>query len=375
MKNFIYELIDPETKEPRYIGKTNNPSNRLKKHLNECNKVDIYTPKNKWLSYLKDKGLTPIMNIIEETENDNINELEIEYIKNYREKYPNLTNATDGGDGYDWTGRKHEVESVKRMKYNHPKRRIILQFDMKNNFIQKFDSSKELDKHPIFSRRSVVRCCKDEVYDYMGYYFRYSDEFFESANGKKITNMEEIQKILDSNQVEKIPTKRKQATIDKKEKIKEKRIKNFKPKKIYIQYDLEGNILGKYNGIMEASKLSGCHTQLISNCCKNKSYYTVNNTTFRYEGDIFDYTPYNKNIQKTSRKICKYKLNGEFVCEFDSIKMACIEAGISKNGANISRCCHKKYNQKTGKSIIVKGFTYRFSEETFKFYHTKNTGN
>ena len=61
----------------------------------------------------------------------------------------------------------------------------------------------------------------------------------------------------------------------------------------------------------------------------------------------------------------KYTLDGEFVCEFDSIKKACIAAGISENGANISRCCHKKYNEKTGKSIVVKGFTYRFSEDDF----------
>jgi hypothetical protein len=38
-----------------------------------------------------------------------------------------------------------------------------------------------------------------------------------------ITNMEEIQKILDANQVEKLPTKRKQKTIDKQVKIKEEK--------------------------------------------------------------------------------------------------------------------------------------------------------
>jgi hypothetical protein len=42
------------------------------------------------------------------------------------------------------TGRKHEEESVKRMKYNHPFRKVILQFDMNNNLIQKFEFFKRI---------------------------------------------------------------------------------------------------------------------------------------------------------------------------------------------------------------------------------------
>jgi hypothetical protein len=66
-----------------------------------------------------------------------------------------------------------------------------------------------------------------------------------------------------------------------------------------------GFLLGKYTGISEASRQTLCHPELISKCCKDKTYYTVNSTTFRYEGDIFDYYPYNKNIQVLSRKVSK----------------------------------------------------------------------
>lgn len=341
--------------------------------------VNMYQlKKNDWLKSLLDKNITPIIREIDSTTVlEDVKKLEIMYIAKYKQNGYELTNGTNGGDGchgVSWEGKKHQEISVQRMKYNHPLRKIILQFDMNNNFIQKFDSSRELDEHPIFNRRSVVRCCKDELVSFKGYYFRFSDNFFVCPIAKKITNMEEIQKILDNSQITKMTNKEEQKKLNseinkiKKEenkKIKEEKLKNKKPQKIYIHYDLEGNILGRYTGVAEASMQTGCHEWLLSNCCKNKSYYTVNGTTFRYEGDEFDYQPYNKNIQKTSRKICKYKLNGEFVCEFDSIKMACIDAGVSKTGANISRCCHKKYNQKTGKSIIVKGFTYRFFGEEF----------
>ena len=365
MKNFIYELIDPETNKPRYIGKTNNPKKRLKKHLNECTKIGVWTPKNKWLLYLKRKGLIPIINIIDETQENNINELEINYIKKYRELYDDLTNDTDGGDGYNWIGRKHEEETKRRLKFNHPSRKVIVQLDMDNNFIQKFECSREIDKNPTFSRRSVIRSCKGETESYKGYYFRFSDNFFPCELARPIKNMDEIQKILNDNNLEILPTKRRQKIIDKNIKIKEEKINNRKPQKIYIQYDLLGNILGRFVGITEASKKSFCHPNLISKCCKNKQYYTVNNTTFRYEYDVFDYEPYNKYIQVGSKKVYKYTLDGVYLQTFDSIKRAADDLeGGSKNEANISKCCNIKY-KKSGKSLIVKGFTYRFSEDLY----------
>jgi len=365
MMYYIYALIDPTDNRIRYIGKTNNIKERLKRHIKDCKKHGFWTPKNQWIKSLLEKNVKPQIQPLLETTKEDVNKYEIEYIKKYRELIPDLTNDTDGGDGYDWTGRKHEEETIKRLKLCHPNRKVILQFDMSNNFIQKFNYARDVDNIPEFNRRSVVRCCKDEIKTFKGYYFRFSDNFFICSLAQPITNMEEIQKILDANQVEKLPTKRKQKTIDKQVKIKEEKIKNRKPQKIYIHYDLEGNILGTYTGIAEASRKTGCHQFLISNCCKNKSYYTVNETSFRYEGDKFDYEPYNKYIQKGSKKVSKYTLDGVFVEEFDSIKRACIEAGISETGANISRCCHKKYNEKTKKPLVVKGFTYRFSGEDF----------
>ena len=353
-KCYIYSLVDPITDEVKYIGKTKNPKKRFNAHLSEC-KIHFWTKKNKWLLSLLNDNFKPKMIILEETTEEKINELEIKYIK----KYENLTNSTEGGDG-GWDGLTHNEKSIEKMRKSHNKW-IILQFDLDNNFIDYYNSAEDAGLFLKFDYRTIMKCCKGKILAFNGYYFRFSNNFFPYKLNKPI-NMEEIHKICLEHADYKSYNLEKQELLDNRRKEKKERIKKILPK--YIEYDLEGNVIKIHNTLSEAIKLSGCHPQLIINCCKNKSYYTVNNRTFRYEGDLFDYVPYNKSIQKTTRKVCKYTLDGILVEEFDSIKKACIEAGISENGANISNCCHKKYNKK-GKSKVVKGFTYRFSEDSF----------
>lgn len=102
MTNYIYALLDPETNEIRYIGKTDNPSERLKNHLNEQGKWHRIN----WIKSLKKRGLKPIMQIIEEVvEGTNWEEREKYWIAYYRHIGTNLTNGSDGGDcGPDCTG-------------------------------------------------------------------------------------------------------------------------------------------------------------------------------------------------------------------------------------------------------------------------------
>ena len=50
---FIYILIDPITNQVRYVGKTNNISQRYKAHLNRARKHQIH--KANWIKSLKRK--------------------------------------------------------------------------------------------------------------------------------------------------------------------------------------------------------------------------------------------------------------------------------------------------------------------------------
>ena len=67
-KNYVYYLIDPRTKEVKYVGKTKNPPSRFKQHIKKLDKT--MTPKKKWLLELRAKGLQPKMIIAQEVNGD-----------------------------------------------------------------------------------------------------------------------------------------------------------------------------------------------------------------------------------------------------------------------------------------------------------------
>lgn len=62
MLYFIYELIDPRTERPWYVGITNNPNARLKRHLEHS---DTNPAKAAWISELAAEGLEPCLHILE----------------------------------------------------------------------------------------------------------------------------------------------------------------------------------------------------------------------------------------------------------------------------------------------------------------------
>ncbi len=360
MKQYIYTLKDPISKEIRYVGKTNNLKDRLRRHMSDSYLIESWTNKNKWLLNLKNIGLCPIMEVIDEGINSNINELEIKWILHYRNLGLELTNMTDGGDGCDNKGRKASESTIKKMKLCHPKRREIIQFDLNNNIINIFNSAHDASEKTGFSRSSISRCCLGKYIQVKGYYFRFIDDYFScgKASGKVDESLLKS-KIGEFNSTKNTYlTKRQELNL----KIKETRIKNGIIKSI-IQYDLDGNILGRYNSMSEARDITGCHIGLISICCNKKKYYTVNDTTFRYSNDTFDYIPYNKSIQVNSKRVCKYDLDGTLVHIYDSIKQAMRDNDITSD-SNIISCCRRKVNKKTGKFIRVKGFTYRYFDDT-----------
>lgn len=96
-KTYIYALIDPRTQEVRYIGKANNPFDRLKGHLGE---KKSNTHKYHWIETLKTELIVPILQILEVCDKVAWQEKEIYWIKFFKSIGSNLTNSTDGGDGY-----------------------------------------------------------------------------------------------------------------------------------------------------------------------------------------------------------------------------------------------------------------------------------
>jgi hypothetical protein len=93
----IYALLDPITKEVRYIGQTTDIKTRLASHFRLSQLKDI-TRKNGWIKSLLKKGLLPDYQIICEcSSKEELNEKEIYYISLFRES-GKLTNHSDGGN-------------------------------------------------------------------------------------------------------------------------------------------------------------------------------------------------------------------------------------------------------------------------------------
>lgn len=97
MTTFIYILIDPITKEIRYVGKSNNPLDRYKNHKNDCR--DKNTHKRNWIKSLKNKNSKPLIEIVDEVEISDWIWWERFWISYYKFIGCNLTNYTVGGDG------------------------------------------------------------------------------------------------------------------------------------------------------------------------------------------------------------------------------------------------------------------------------------
>lgn len=109
---FIYALNDPETGECRYVGKANNPHDRLfgpQGHLKNCHKKRHSAC---WIRSLVARGLVPHLEILQEVPVADWPLWERVWIKASRKIGMDLTNATDGGDAVpSFAGRSHLPET------------------------------------------------------------------------------------------------------------------------------------------------------------------------------------------------------------------------------------------------------------------------
>lgn len=94
----IYVLRCPLTNEIRYAGKANNSKARLEGHLRDCSRKS--TPSACWVFSLVEKGLAPIMEVVEVVHADAWEDAERALIAKLRaDPAIRLLNLADGGRG------------------------------------------------------------------------------------------------------------------------------------------------------------------------------------------------------------------------------------------------------------------------------------
>jgi group I intron endonuclease len=96
----VYGLVDPHTKEVRYVGKQGGKSSRFTQHM----KPSTYTKRSghvySWIRHLVENGVEPKQVILAEcSTQEELNEAEKAFIAYFRGTSNRLCNHTDGGDG------------------------------------------------------------------------------------------------------------------------------------------------------------------------------------------------------------------------------------------------------------------------------------
>lgn len=183
MKNFIYYLADPITKKIVYIGKTKNPTKRLKDHCrkdtrNRC-KLD------NWKNQIIDQGLKPEMKILEEVTENDVNDREKFYINFYLSNGNNLLNMTGGGDGLqnpsEDVRKKIGDKSRGRKMPDHTRKKLfestynggipILCYDKDGVFIGEFKNSRRAQEELGVGYRSISAIINRKRFFINGYTF------------------------------------------------------------------------------------------------------------------------------------------------------------------------------------------------------------
>lgn len=213
IKYTIYKLIDPITNEIRYIGLTfNELKQRLKSHCSEKSK----SHKSNWIQSLRNKGLRPIIESIEDDilSYDEVCDKEIFYINKYKLEGHKLTNMASGGN----KNKKMSDETRNKMSESAKNRnfKLVLSTDIKK----------------IISEKTKKR--------------------FEDDN--------EREKLRISN-------KKYENSKTEEQKLKDILIQNTKS---VLQYDKDMNLISEYISIRDAERRTNINRSNISKCCNGK---------------------------------------------------------------------------------------------------------
>ena len=96
---YIYAMVDPQTDKIRYVGKTSKGLEyRRQGHINAA-KYNTDTYLLRWLRGLLNTGKKPVMQVLEEVEEEEWQDAERKWIAYGHKQGWALTNGTEGGEG------------------------------------------------------------------------------------------------------------------------------------------------------------------------------------------------------------------------------------------------------------------------------------
>lgn len=327
-KTFIYTLSDIRG-DIRYVGKTNNEiKKRLYAHIIEC-KSNRTTHKINWIKSLLDKGERPIIEVVEEVNNDIWQEREIYWIEQFRQWGFNLTNLTLGGDGGN--GYKHTKISKEKMRSSKLGTKLPEEHKerISNSIKEKYRENSNYNK-----------CCdKIHIIDKDILYQKY---IIENLSMPKLSIFFNVSEKTIFNNLNEYGIKKDKSIW----------LKQLSPhtKKVVLQYDLKGSFIKEWSSLIAIEEELSINKSNIANCCRGIAN-SVCGFIWRYKDNFIDI---DLTKLKKGREVVQYSKNNEFINYFESIKEAGLSTGVRSN--NIQDCC-------VGRLKSAGGFIWRYKSD------------
>ena len=250
------------------------------------------------------------------TFDNQLDDMEIKYIEQYKCLVPNGYNIRLGGN----SGKHHE-DTKRKIAATLLKNRKVIQFDIEGNRLNSFNSLTEAAEYVGCSSSTIGHCCNEDIKTAAGYQWRY-----ESNETKSDAGIPPLAGRFKNSQKE---TKKEVITQI--------------PRKI-VQFDIQGNRLKSFNTCKEAAEYVGASRGFITTCClkpnqTGKGFYwkyeSMNSSDTNSEGQD---EIYKQIASKRNRKVVQFDIEGNRLNSFDTCKQAADFVG-SSNGC-ISMCCN-----------------------------------
>lgn len=185
----IYTLSCPTSRQVRYVGKTSGELNlRYNTHLDKSKHKR--THKECWIWSLKQKGLKPTCEVVDECLEDNWIAMEQYWISQFKSWGFNLTNHTEGGEGMSgikrgplseetksklseaMKGRRTNVviytDGVKK-KISEAKKKKVSKYSLDGKWLEDYNSISEAAESINLTISSISKTLKNEKYTAGGY--------------------------------------------------------------------------------------------------------------------------------------------------------------------------------------------------------------
>lgn len=217
-------------------------------------------------------------------------EKEVELIEKYKSFDKEYGyNCTKGGDGT--VGLKKTKEQIECLKELLSK--PVYQRKLDGTFIKKWNSVREISRETQYSRSNITQCCKCKTYQAYGFLWSFDESYIAKQ-------------------------------------------KEREHKTVY-QYDLDGNLIKRWESLIKIEEKLGYYQTNISHCCIGKSP-SAYGYIWSYEKRN-DIVYKNKNIQR-QKKVYQFSKDMKLIAEWDNL--GTVESILGYNRSSISNCCNCK---------------------------------